>query len=130
MSGLNRILFTLQLQMRFFTQVTLGKKVIEGRIFTPKYASLAVGSIIRMTEAERASHFVDVHVTRLTRYSSFRNMLKNEGIENCLPGVDCIEEGVKIYHSFPDYQVNEAKYGVLAIGIKVSAMTSMITPNL
>ena len=122
MSGLNPVLFTMKLQARFLKQVSLGKKIVEGRVFIPKYANLAVGRIIRFTPEDYSNNFVDVHVTRLTRYSSFRDMLLLEGIENCLPGTACVEEGVKIYHSFPGYQTDAVKYGVLAIGIKVDIL--------
>jgi len=33
------------------------------------------------------------------------NYLENKKLEKCLPGIDTIEEGIKIYHNF--YSVND-----------------------
>jgi len=44
-------------------------------------------------------------------------MLKKEGIENVLPGVKNIEEGVQIYRQFYSEE-REKKYGVVAIEVE------------
>lgn len=115
----NRSFFTLRLQAHFLTQVTLGKKTVEGRIFKPKYAHLSLGQTIRFEENDHPNRFVDVRIAHLNKYSSFRNMLIKERLENCLPGVNSIEEGVQVYHSIPDYMKEEREFGVLAMGIKI-----------
>jgi ASC-1-like (ASCH) protein len=46
------------------------------------------------------------------------NYLENEKLEKCLPWIDTIEEGIKIYHNF--YSVNdENKYKIKGFSIKI-----------
>ncbi|HUD00913.1 MAG TPA: hypothetical protein VMR37_01165, partial [Rhabdochlamydiaceae bacterium] len=61
---------------------------------------------------------VDVKITFLRTFPTFREMLKKEGLENCLPGMADLEEGVAVYHHFPRYREREKELGVLAIGIE------------
>lgn len=44
-------------------------------------------------------------------------MLEKEGLENVLPGVKSIEEGIQVYRRFYDEE-KEKKYGVVAIEIE------------
>lgn len=101
----------------YFTQIRSGKKTVEGRTCTLKYAHLQEGDLLQIVDSQDESKSVLATITKLTRYLSFYSMLQAEGIENCLPGILSLEEGVKIYRSFPNYEKQEADYGVLAIKI-------------
>ncbi len=110
---------TLSVRLPFFEQICSGQKTIEGRLFTSKYANLVKGDHLKIADTECANNFVYAEITRLTRYSSFLNMLEKEGLTNCLPGIRTLEEGLETYHSFPDYKSKELEYGVIAIAIQV-----------
>ena len=57
-------------------------------------------------------------VTKLVFYRDLETYLENEGLENCLPGVKTIPEGVEKYLSL-GWTLDEIKtYGVLAMRIE------------
>lgn len=44
-------------------------------------------------------------------------MLKTEGLEKLVPGINSIEEGEKVYLGFPGYPERVKKYEIYAIGL-------------
>ncbi|MBN1376724.1 hypothetical protein JW949_00120 [Candidatus Woesearchaeota archaeon] len=52
------------------------------------------------------------------KYASVQEMLDSEYLDRVLPGVNSVEEGIKIYHSFPGYKERIKKNGIYAIGLK------------
>lgn len=46
-------------------------------------------------------------------------MLENEGLDQALPGINTIQEGVEIYNNLEGYKEKIAKYGIYAIKIKL-----------
>ncbi|MBS0648792.1 MAG: ASCH domain-containing protein [Verrucomicrobia bacterium] len=106
-----------RLRAPYFSMVQSGRKTVEGRLNKPDLHNLKVGERIRFQRENEVKHFVDVRVISLRQYPTFREMLKREGLNRCLPDVKTVEEGVQIYHSFPSYRENEMLYGALAIGI-------------
>lgn len=116
---------SLNLKFTYFSLVCAGMKTVEGRLKKPNLSMLKMNDIIRFTpepapsKNEKNPYFVDVKVVHLNSYPTFREMLQKEGVHHCFPGVTNLEEGVKIYHSFPSYQELEKKLGVLAIGIEL-----------
>ena len=72
------------------------------------------GEIVRF---ECGCQHLDVKVLAMVKYMSFKEMLENEGLMNCLPDCADIEAGVAVYHGFPAYEVNAMKNGVIALRI-------------
>ncbi|MCD6558910.1 MAG: ASCH domain-containing protein [Palaeococcus sp.] len=99
------------LQEEYLRLIKEGKKRIEGRLYDEKRRRIKEGDIIIFEGKLRAK------VKALRVYSSFKEMLKKEGIENVLPGVKNIEEGVQIYRQFYSEE-REKKYGVVAIEVE------------
>ena len=60
-----------------------------------------------------------VRVLSMHKYASYENMLKVEGLQNCLPTVTSATEGCNIYRSFPGAYM-ERKRGVLAFRISTN----------
>lgn len=54
-------------------------------------------------------HFgtLQVDVTQIQTYNSFRTMLTDVGYENALPDVQNLEQAVQKYYSFKDYKTLE-----------------------
>lgn len=90
------------------------KKIIEGRINRDHHASVIAGDTFEIENIDTG--FV-VHgiVMRTVKYPSFRKMLTYEGIENVLPGIQDLDEGVNVYYSIDGYKEQESKHGVVAI---------------
>ncbi|BAA29429.1 ASCH domain-containing protein [Pyrococcus horikoshii] len=100
------------LQEEYIELIKAGKKKIEGRLYDEKRRQIKPGDIIIFEGGK-----LKVKVKGIRVYSSFKEMLEKEGIENVLPGVKSIEEGVKVYRQFYDEE-REKKYGVVAIEIE------------
>jgi ASC-1-like (ASCH) protein len=99
------------LQEEYLKAIAEGKKKIEGRLYDEKRQKIKPGDII-IFENKLMCVVKDIRV-----YSSFREMLESEGIENVLPGVRDIEEGIKVYRKFYSEE-KERKYGVAAIEVE------------
>ncbi|WP_010479551.1 ASCH domain-containing protein [Thermococcus zilligii] len=99
------------LQEEYLRAIAEGRKKIEGRLYDEKRQGIKPGDTI-IFEDRLMCVVKDVRV-----YSSFREMLESEGIENVLPGVGDIEEGVKVYRKFYSEE-KERKYGVVAIEVE------------
>lgn len=113
-------MITLELQPEYFLMVQAGKKKVEGRLKKPKLETLRVGSIIIFKDRGEPNKQVHVQVVSLNNYPTFRKMLENEGVENCLPGLDDMDQAVSLYHSLPGYLEGESLFGVLGIGISLT----------
>ena len=94
-----------------------GEKTAEGRLQKGIYAKLKKGDIViffnKKTEDEFKAEIVNVN-----KYETFKNMLEKEGLDNVLPGIDNVKDGVGVYRQFYDEE-REQELGVVAIQIKV-----------
>jgi len=99
------------LREEYLMAIATGKKRIEGRLYDEKRQKIQPGDTI-IFENRLMCVVKDVRV-----YSSFREMLERESIENVLPGVENVEEGVKVYRRFYPEE-KERKYGVVAIEVE------------
>ena len=105
------------LQEEYLKLIAEGKKKIEGRLYDEKRRQIKPGDII-IFEGKLKVRVKDIRV-----YPSFREMLKKEGLENVLPGIKSIEEGVRIYRQFYNEE-EEKKWGVVAIEVEPIQDTS------
>ncbi len=100
-------------QEPWYTKICKNQKRVDGRA-GPKYDDIKVGDKISFDCKLKS---VLCKVTRLTRYPSFYHLLMIEGLDNVLPGIKTIEEGVKIYRRFYS-EIFEREHGVIAIEIQ------------
>lgn len=100
----------------YFQQIRSGLKTVEGRIAKEKFCSLREGQVLEfISENDR----LYTRILELKQFPTFKHLLEHYGLKTCLPNLDCLEEGVKIYHAFPNYKQNESKFGVIGIKIEV-----------
>ncbi|EFJ11351.1 hypothetical protein SELMODRAFT_126335, partial [Selaginella moellendorffii] len=100
--------FRLHVQDRFLSQLRDGSKIVEGRCATGFYSRC--GSNILLMFICLYPLLQDVRA-----YESFQNMLETEGLENVLPGIESVEEGIGIYRGF--YSRETEALGVLALHV-------------
>ncbi|HRW58968.1 MAG TPA: ASCH domain-containing protein [Chlamydiales bacterium] len=100
-----------------------GSKKAEGRIASPSHRELKIGQIICLHHAP-TKKWVTCEITYIHHYSSFKEMLENEGLKNMLPFAKTLEEGIAIYMSFPKAE-RVHSMGALAIGIKPLASSEI-----
>lgn len=95
-----------------FQNIKNGNKTVEGRIADKKRLQISVGDIVVMSNKDAKEETVDVQITEIVKYNSFKEMISNEGVSNVLPGETTVDNGVAEYHQY--YTVEQEKTGVLA----------------
>jgi ASC-1-like (ASCH) protein len=99
----------------WFIYIMNGQKTVEGRLRKGKFLDLKRGDIVTIINSENTR--ITKKIKRVTNYISFSNMIILEGIDNILPGVHTLEEGIQIYRQFYTKEMEE-EFGVIAIEIE------------
>ncbi len=102
----------------WFSLIKLELKTIEGRLNKGDFKDLRINDIILWTNDEFGFHReFRTKIIAKNRYDSFESYLFNEGLNNCLPGIDNIEDGLKIYFKYYTKE-QEREHGILALELK------------
>ncbi|XP_061365169.1 uncharacterized protein LOC133308551 [Gastrolobium bilobum] len=120
MNILKSVSLELNVQEPFFSQLKDGLKTIEGRCASGKYSRIELGNLILFNKS------VVFEVQGIQWYPSFFDMLEAESLGKVLPGVESVEEGVKIYRRFYTEEKEQAN-GVLAITVSKMALQPYIS---
>lgn len=92
---------TLSLQDPWFDFVKDGTKKYEGRLYSKNKRDLKKGDIITFshyTDPEQAP-FTKI-IKKILLFDTFEDALKMLPINQVLPGVETIEEGIEVYRKF------------------------------
>lgn len=100
----------------YVDQIKSGEKTVEGRINSGMFAKVRPGEGIKFF-----NHISEVYCTidNVSKYRSFEEMLREEGVQNCLPGVKSLRDGVSIYDRIKGYSDRAKKSGVVALKLHV-----------
>jgi len=100
----------------WFSHLMSGKKTVLGREAQSKWKPLKVGQSLVVNSPEyECAVFV---VIGIRHYPSLKEYLEAEGVDNCLPGIKTVEEGIAIYNQWSTDE-DLAKYDFLAIEVKL-----------
>ncbi len=114
--------FYLNLNPRAFVAIKVGRKKVEVRANKNRNDSNSVNNIrpgdFVVFKNVFSGELLTCVVENIVLYSSVRELLESEGVENTLSSTSSIEEGIKSIHSINDYEEYIKKYGVFAIRIK------------
>ena len=80
-----------------FSNIKSGRKTIEGRLYNGNFAKMNVNDTAIWFCGDKTVLSV---IKRTAKYSSFKEMIEAEKLENALPGTDTVEQGEKIYYGF------------------------------
>lgn len=99
----------------WFSLIRDGIKKVEGRKGSPTWVDIKIGDVIISNGKEKFKMKI-VGINKYYGENCLENYLKTEKIENVLPGIGSIEEGMKIYMSPPINWTQQElnKYGILA----------------
>ena len=111
-------MLNLSLQQKYFDAIKAGLKIAEGRPHSPKFKDLHPGDMISFT-CMTTNEVIVCTVQAITLYQNFYEMLQAQGVQNMLPGVATIEDGVAVYENFPLYKEKVLDGGAIAIEIKI-----------
>ena len=106
--------YTIFVSDPWFGYIKSGKKTIEGRKNKGDFKEMEIGDIVKWIHRDDS---VLTKIVGKNEYKTFKEYLETEGLSNCLPGIDTIEDGVKVYYKYYTLE-DEAKYGVLAIKLE------------
>ena len=103
----------------WFSLIKAGLKKVEGRLNVGNVRDMKKGDYITFRNSYSGfARVMRVRITSIGRYKSFEDYLCGEGLENALPTIDSIEEGIAVYRKYFSEE-DEKKYGVAAIRIQV-----------
>ena len=98
----------------WFSHLRNGTKTVEGRKNTHTYKRIRVGDRINFING--AESFL-AEVTDIREYPSIEQYFEDVTLENALPGVKTLEEGLATYYAWTPKEKIE-QYGFLGIFIK------------
>ncbi len=103
----------------WFSLIKLGIKKCEGRLNKGDFSKMKKGDVIVFENNDfNFQRSCKCIITAINDYNSFKNYLETEKLDKCLPGIDTINNGVKIYHNYFTKE-DEVKYKIKAIYLKV-----------
>jgi len=110
-------MLNLSLRQEYFDAMKIGLKTVEGRVNSTKFKDCQLGDVISFT-CTSTNNVILCTITAITFHEGFYGMLQAHGVENMLPGVMSLDQGVEIYESFPGFKDNVKIHGAIAISIK------------
>ena len=111
-------MLSLSLRQHYFDAVASGLKTVEGRINSSRFENCKPGDMVSFTCASTNDTIVCT-ITAVTVYQNFYDMLQAQGVENMLPGIITLQDGVDMYEAFPGYKEQVKISGAIAINIKL-----------
>jgi len=111
--------YTKHLSEPWFSLIKIGTKKCEGRLNKGDFSEMKKGDNIIFTNNDfDFPRSFCCKITSVYNYKSFRKYLESETLKNCLPGIDIIDEGERIYHKYYTKE-DENKYQIKAFRLKV-----------
>ena len=111
--------FDKKIKEEYVDDILFRGKIYEGRLNTEAFDNYLVGNKVRwFSDENNYCREVTTKIVDRKVYESFEQMLRDLGHKNFLPRASCLEEAIKIYHSFPDYAAEEKNYGAIAFKLE------------
>ncbi|MCE2982620.1 MAG: ASCH domain-containing protein [Parachlamydia sp.] len=104
------------LKQPYLNQIISKVKTVEGRINSGQFRNIRAGSHIIFFNGGTE---VECKIIAKRPYNSFRDMLESEGVKKCLPNVNSVDEGARVYDSIPSFTQRANQNGVVALELEV-----------
>ena len=114
--------YFLKLLPQPFETIKNGTKKIEGRppkTNNDRYTQMKQGDEIIFTNIE-TGETLETKIIFVHHYENVKDMLEKEDMENILSSKATIDQGIESYNKINDYRERIKKFGIYAIGIKLS----------
>lgn len=103
----------------WFSLIKLKLKKYEGRLNKGDFANMKKGDILIFENNDFGFlRVIRCEIRSVKKYNTFRSFIEDKTLKKCLPGIDTIDNGVKIYYKYYTKQ-DEEKYKILSIRMKV-----------
>lgn len=83
-----------------------------------EFSKFKINDIIEWTNDNFNKRTIRTKITNITKYNTFEEYLIDKGIDNCLPGIDNIEDGLSVYYKYYKKD-DEEQYGIIAIEFEI-----------
>lgn len=104
---------------KYYDAILDGSKTWEGRTNAPRYATLRPDDEFIFHHAEDASKpAFTARILDVQKFDNFRDMLDGR-VQDFLPGVQDLREGVEVYEGIPGYREQVKEHGAAAFRIRV-----------
>jgi len=98
----------------WFSLIKLRIKNVEGRLNNGDFANMNIGDFILFTNNELGfERKFKIEIKNISYYDNFKIYLENETLDQCLPSIDNIEDGLKVYGKYYNKR-DELKYKIKA----------------
>lgn len=104
-------IFKINIQEPYYSYVLFGEKNVEGRLNKGKFKEIQTGDFLLINNKNK------FEVIEKNIYKSFKEMVKQEKVENVIPDKDNLEDAIDVYYKFYTKK-QEEEFGVVAIKIK------------
>ncbi len=102
----------------WFSLIKLGIKSVEGRLNKGDFKDLRIDDIIIWTNDDLGFYReFKTKIIHKKNYDTFEDYLLNEGLDKCLPGIENIEDGLKVYFKYYTKQ-QEKEFGILVLELQ------------
>ena len=102
----------------WFTLISLGLKKVEGRKNKGKFKEMKVGEVIEWVNNDFKERSVKTRISKKIEYNTFKEYLKKEGLQKCLPGIPSLSHGLSVYFKYFTKE-DEKKFGVIALQLEL-----------
>lgn len=100
----------------WFDLVKTGQKQWEGRCFWKAARGYKIGDTLRISHHTRPEEPYCAKITDLRRFATFEEALQTLGLDQVLPRVETVEQGVEIYQRYVSLPTQQ-EFGVIMIKI-------------
>jgi len=89
----------------WFTLLKLGIKTSEARLNKHEFIDMDIGDHITFTNKDLGfERSIRLKIEYISLYNNFTEYFEKNTLANCLPGIETIEEGLKVYKKYyPEY---------------------------
>jgi len=85
----------------WFSLIKLKIKTVEGRLNKGDFANMNIGDSILFSNNELGfERKFKIKIKNIAYYDNFQTYLENETLDKCLPGIDNIKNGLKVYYKY------------------------------
>ncbi len=117
LGGAEPEIWKVHVSLPWYELIKQGKKTVEGRPNRNTFGQMKIGDQIEFSNKELNENFM-AEITNVTHHKTFEEMIRTNGIDNVLPGIRNIDEGVQVYMQYYTKEI-EAEFGVVGIHVKV-----------
>lgn len=110
--------YTKHLSEPWFSLIYLGIKSVEGRLNKGQFKGMKVNDEIKWINEDFNNREVITRIVSKQKYPTFKDYLKGEGLEKCLPTISSIENGLSVYYKYYSKE-DESTHGIIAIRLDV-----------